>query len=378
MSVYHQMGHHSKNLISNPDLSGYAGAILSPVNYSQDEVAAQVQEHKSNTFSMVFDCQLYYPKADCGKLPLWSYFPDDVETADLSSSVWWNGLINDVCDSVASIQPSAVASPATVAGHFNDDYYSLILDVAHEMQSLLSGEEIEVIPTLLVRIDDLGNPDRAMEIASIVTGASFNRVYLVLVTSVDPRRELRDPDHLIGAMQLIRCLEENGIRLLVGFTSTDIALWKFAGAADCATGKFFNLRRFTSSRFDPPSGGGGQIAYWTEENLLSYVRESDLIRLRNANLLSSESSSSISGANILAKLDEGQGAPWLSDSWSQYMAWFSSLERRISEGVLSVPQLLADADGFWSQVDALGIFMEERQNDGNWIRAWRRCVTGAF
>src|SRR5687768_15124772 len=37
MPAYQQMGHQSENLLFEPDLSAYAGAILSPVNYTEDE-----------------------------------------------------------------------------------------------------------------------------------------------------------------------------------------------------------------------------------------------------------------------------------------------------------------------------------------------------
>lgn len=40
--------------------------------------------------------------------------------------------------------------------------------------------------------------------------------------------------------------------MLVGFASTDVVLWKAAGAKACATGKFANLRRFTTNRFNEP------------------------------------------------------------------------------------------------------------------------------
>ena len=43
MPVYHQMGHHSENLLLVPELNRYAGAILSPVNYAENEIAGQIR-----------------------------------------------------------------------------------------------------------------------------------------------------------------------------------------------------------------------------------------------------------------------------------------------------------------------------------------------
>jgi hypothetical protein len=42
MSAYQQMGHHSMNLVEDPLLDTYHGAILSPVNYTEAEVSNQI------------------------------------------------------------------------------------------------------------------------------------------------------------------------------------------------------------------------------------------------------------------------------------------------------------------------------------------------
>ena len=127
-----------------------------------------------------------------------------------------------------------------------------------------------------------------LEIASIVSRTRAPYVYLVLISNVYPRREFADTEEIKGAMKLIYTLEDSGLKVIVGYSSSDVILWKSAGATACALGKFFNLRRFTSSRFQEPSEGGGQLPYWFEESLLSFLRESDLIRVRDANLLSTE------------------------------------------------------------------------------------------
>lgn len=115
-------------------------------------------------------------------------------------------------------------------------------------------------------------------------------------------------------MRLIRFLEDSGIRTLVGFASSDIVLWKTAGATDCASGKFFNLRRFTPSRLGPPEpeGGGGQLSYWFEESLMGYLRESDLVRVQKANLLSPESTSNPCGLAILDHREKHEGVAWVA------------------------------------------------------------------
>ena len=100
---------------------------------------------------------------------------------------------------------------------------------------------------------------------------------------------------------------------MVGFCSSDVVLWKIAGAEACATGKFFNLRRFTSSRFDEPSQGGGQLPYWYEESLVAFLRESDVLRLQRRGELSDASLANPFGQAILEKFIQEPGR--LAGAW---------------------------------------------------------------
>ncbi|MFZ6711597.1 hypothetical protein [Undibacterium sp. TC9W] len=112
--------------------------------------------------------------------------------------------------------------------------------------------------TAIVSLSDLVVTDRPLQIASILSRAITDSIYLVFVSDTEPRRELSDIEELKGAMKLIRALSDAGMQVIIGFCAADLILWKFAGAVNFATGKFFNLRRFTATRFDEPKGGGGQ------------------------------------------------------------------------------------------------------------------------
>jgi len=120
-------------------------------------------------------------------------------------------------------------------------------------------------------------------------------------------------------MRLISLLEACGLKVLVGFCSMDVALWKSAGATDCATGKFFNLRRFTRSRFAPPAGGGGggQIAYACEEALFAYLRAIDIVRVQAEGGFSTSTVSNPFMPKILQAINEGK--PWLAQGWREYL-----------------------------------------------------------
>lgn len=366
------MGHHSKNLLYVPELSIYSGAILSPVNYCEDEVISQVTAlRKRKDFEIVFDPQLYYPRSKRGKLPTWSYFPSDVDTSDIQSEAWWCNVADNLSEVCSNIKPTSVCSPAFTPNRFTNNYYSLLVQLGNYFIDSLQGTNICPIQTVIVGLADLAT--MLFQISSIVSRTKASSIYLVFISNINPRRELNKVEELKGAMKLIKLLEDCGLTVIVGFSSSDLILWKTAGASICATGKYFNLRRFTSSRFDEPEEGGGQLPYWFEESLLAFLRESDIIRARNSNVLSKASLRNPFCNNILLSIE--QGTPWLGLSWRQYLYAFGDLEYKIDKSIIDVQRLVIDAEQTWLKLEDENILMEEMRNNGEWVRTWRRALT---
>lgn len=374
MSAYHQMGNDSINLVFEEGLASYKGAILSPVNCDKANTLKLVNRMRAlDRLEIVFDPQLYYPKSDRGCLPSWDYFPKDVETADLTGAGWWDGVVDQIVDSMTALMPDAICSPALVPKGFPDDFFVHLVGVSDHLTARLKGSTCQSVLTVIVGLQEVAQAGRALTIASILSKAKSDRAYIVFLSEVDPRKEIQDPEELKGAMKLIGALEGAGISTLVSFCSTDVLLWKAAGATSCATGKFFNLRRFTLKRFAEPSSGGGQLPYWFEEALLAFLRQSDLVRVQQKGILSASSIANPFGPAIYEKIP--QRKPWIAESWRQYMWWFANVEERLSIGTAKVFELLATADASWSVLDSPPrTILEERGNNGEWIRQWQRAV----
>jgi hypothetical protein len=382
MPVFHQMGHQSNNLIDLPEMSSYAGAIFSPINCTEAETVKQVEDVREfrKKFEIIFDPQFYVPATERGNLRKWAYFPKDVDTADLSSLRWWEDVNKKLSSACQKTSVDAVCSPAVIPRVFDDKYYLNSVAVANNLLGLVKDHKVHVLQTALVSLAELTVDKRVLEVASIISGTDAKRVYLIFVGTTPPRRELSDVEELVGALRLIQSLEQNDLPVLVGFCSSDILLWKTAGATSCASGKFFNLRRFTRQRFDEPSEGGGQLPYWFEEGLLAFLRQGDLLRVRRQGLLSESSSQNPFGREILSKFDEARESatkpgPWLATSWRQFLYWFADFEGRLDRNEITTEELLKSADANWSKLDKAQVFMEERENNGTWIRNWLNVLT---
>jgi hypothetical protein len=376
MAAYHQMGHDSENLLWTDELSIFRGAILSPVNYDRAKISAQIAWARSqNDFATIFDPQLYVPNSDRGCLREWPYFPADVDTADLSSDGWWDSLLDSVVNVCGEISASAVCSPAILPGTYPDEYFARMVNVGDRLSVRLDGSGVKALQTAVIGMADLASDGRAMAISSILSRTRTEHIYLVFVSAIEPRRELQEVEEIKAAMRLISALRGSGLEVTVGFSSSDILLWKAAGATNCATGKFFNLRRFTRTRFEEPRAqGGGQLPYWFEESLLAFLRQSDLQRVLPMNMPRLGTSVNPFGDRIIEQLAEDPSRAWLALGWRQFMFWFADVESRLSRGLTNSSALLRNADDNWRTLDDADFFMEERRNDGGWIRPWRRAI----
>ena len=231
----------------------------------------------------------------------------------------------------------------------------------------------------MVNVAHLTQKESPLRIASILSESEPSGYYLVIVTDIDPRRELSNSNELVGAMNLIAELEATEQPVLVSHCSSDVLLFKAAGASNCATGKFFNLRRFTRSRYEEPGGGGGQLAYWFEHSLLAFLRGPDILRLREQGyerLIGAQASENYWSRLILDQFRETPEAAWVAYGWRQYLSWFGKTEVTLSstEPIKVVGEWLKAAEQNWLALEDDSTLFDERRNSGQWIRPWRQAL----
>jgi hypothetical protein len=80
------------------------------------------------------------------------------------------------------------------------------------------------------------------------------------------------------------------------------------------------------------------------------------------------------GGAILEAIPSKQA--WVALGWRQYLYWFADAEFRLSAGAVSAEDLISIADGNWANIEKSkpALLMEERQNDGSWVRQWYRAL----
>lgn len=390
MAAYLQMGHNTENLVGTQGLEGFRGVVLSPVNRDRAELTANIQRFRAaGDFEIVFDPQLYFPRATRGKLPAHPYFPSDLDSADLSSATWWNARIGEIVDYATGLGVDAICTPLILPGNnrWSDDYFAHAVENYNTLRARLSGSPQRALMTVIVSWDQLDNVADAMQIASVLTQYQApDCIYLVIEAMVPPRQELADDTRLLALMALVSALEQAGSRVLVSHCSSEMILLKAAGASDCSTGSFFNLRRFTRSRFEnDEEGGGRQIPYWFEQGVIAFLREADVRRILNEEdlreIIGTGSSGNTFATEILNIFEEARSHStrpvWQALSWRQYLAWFAAAEADLTgpDRILVAQAWLRQADEKWEQIEDNNVFLEERRNDGRWIRAWLQALS---
>lgn len=375
MPVYHQMGHQSDNLVFLKNLKDFSGAIISPVNCDQNGVVKFIKKTRNNfkKFDIIFDPQLYYPKSQRGNIVDWSYFPCDVDTVDYSNIGWWQTLNKNLKTTVHAIKPNYICSPVTHPKNFSEDYYALMNSVSSDLYDNLLDTQTEVIQTVLLSLADLADFNQVMKFSSILTRSRINTFYLLFYRNINPRRELIDIDELKGAMLLIEILKANEIKVIVGYTNSEMLLWNYSGAFSCATGKHFNLRRFTPSRWQIQEGGGGQTPYIFEENVLGFLREGDYLRFYKKGMLSEKTKNN----PYYDEIDENitNGSPWLGLSWRFYLYWFQNTEIEISNDSSIIIGIIQNANNNWLALKNQKFSLEETQNNGDWVKSWLTAIS---
>ena len=374
------MGHDTQNLVGEEGLELFTGIILSPVNRDPEELKKDILKFKeiNEEYDIFLDPQFYMPKIDRGELGNHPYFSKEIDSMDLSSFDWWKSVCDKLFEYGKELTVNTIASPVVIPSSWNEEYYLHCNNVSNYLVE--KSGDIQIYSTLLIPLTELSNPENIKEIASMVSVSRAIGYYIIFVSDKEPRRELSSASELLGAMHFIKLLRKTNKILCVGFCSTEFILYKAAGAHHCSSGKFFNLRRFTKSRFEEPSdGGGGQLPYWTEEGLLGFIRDADILRLEKSkfpDILLTGSSNNHWSNKILENLKSENPSAWVGHSWRQYLSWFCLMENKLDdEGRLkNADHLLINSEKNWLDLEDENVLFDEPRNDGSWIRPWRQAL----
>ena len=68
--------------------------------------------------------------------------------------------------------------------------------------------------------------------------------------------------------------------------------------------------------------------------------------------------------------DRKKPKAWVGLGWRQFLYWFADAEARLTAGEAQAELILQGADDGWGKIDTAKVLMDERHNNGGWIRRW--------
>lgn len=372
MATFLQMGHDSWNLCNDEVIGVFDGIILSPINDTPISMKSRLDQTRDKGFTgeVCFDPQMYAPHFSEGKLEAWPYYPSNFATTDVTDIKSWEQICSQLTIDAKSLGVDAICSPAYLPRLFPNEYYGNIVEIGNTLKAITNENGLNTWLTVMVPLDDLETQSRSLEIASILSSSDCEKIYLVFLDNTPGRQPLDKEIPITNAIYLVRLLSSVK-KVHIGFTAFDKVLWKLAGASSTSSGKFLNLRRFSASRFTDEEAGGRNISYWTEQKLLTLIRDQDVLRLNNAGFYNGETFEHCRASkDIFNILTYQTGAPWQKLSWQQYLHWCINNDS-IWEDANNAIQLLEETSENWrSLANTRGMRFVDQYNDGSHSQIW--------
>ncbi|HJU39648.1 MAG TPA: hypothetical protein VJ724_08750, partial [Tahibacter sp.] len=117
------------------------------------------------------------------------------------------------------------------------------------------------------------------------------------------------------------------------------------------------------------------LPYWTDDSLVTWLRENDFRLLDRAGLIDREAASSNPySRDILKIVDSSEPTPWVGLGWRQYLFWFKQVEAAVGGDPTQSARILLAADAKWGKIGESEIYLFDRKNTGDWIRAWLNAL----
>lgn len=378
MAALLQMGHDTQNLVGEIGLESFNAIVLSPLNRDKSSLMKDIDDFrgKSNK-EIIFNPQLYYPHTVKSKIQTHPYFPNDFDSADYSNVNWWKSVHQDIHNYIETLRINKVIAPTIDPKVLSESYYSFNIKNTNNFVEERKENIESIWAVLIVNVNELMEENKIPWLVSLSTQFNTEGIYLVLKIDLEPRREISDSLILTNILKFIKEISTIGKEITLSFASSDMLLYKAAGIHNCGTSKFFNLRRFTPSRYNDNSGGRGQLPYLFCPSLMAFIRETDILRLIDKGydeLLEIGNEDNHWYKKIIEIIRNHKGDAWLGNSWRQYLSWFAPRENQINS-LDSVSNILIDAEKNWQFLEKNNFLMEEPRNNGEWIRPWRIALS---
>ena len=286
MTYWIQHGYGKADKIDTVARSGLvSGVILSPADEENSTLASTVASARLQGIDVLLDPQLYIHTISGAVARCHSHH--GLEFGEIS---WFLSPeeIAGHCQAVVTLNQdfgvSDVVAPAPYLALFGDMWAPLSLQYA---RTTIAMSEAPVYLSLVAEDAAFADWDSTLRYLDALTTLDAAGVYLIVGTSTQGYPVQWDSERLTNVLRVIYTLAElNHYDVIWGYSDLAGILGVAAGASGAATGWYHSLRRWTTDKWIPKSGGRQANPRIFVKQLLSTIEwnseATNIARLRDA------------------------------------------------------------------------------------------------
>ena len=260
MDLFLQFGHGMMSMSRELIQSWEGGTvILSPRDLTYEQMQKFSSDLNSFGGNIVVDPQFYVPHSSHGKLTEHDFWPDDYETAWLSSNKV-SEMLTVLRDSYnREFNSSVFLLPCIRSSEINQDWINIHEIIVNEGIKLISEQEIYI--SICLSREVMRSEEQIHLVLENLENWNVAGCYIV----PEPPENtylVEDPVWLINLIDLVAGIKLQGKKAIVGYCSHQMLCMALAKADAIATGNWLNVRSFNTARFDVSDGGISRRSKW--------------------------------------------------------------------------------------------------------------------
>lgn len=248
MELFLQMGHGMMRLAENLiEKWGSGNVIISPVNLCQAQIQSFSKKILKRGGKVLFDPQMFYPKAAHEKLTQYDYWP--AEGVSVTSSDGFRQINQELLRINNEIGSEEIILPSK---EINENEFNYAIEWHNRSVDYFRSKTTKPLLATLCLYPETLRDRAALEVlVNALDDLPVDGYYIVPHPS-NGEYIVSDPLWTIGILKLVTCLKLSGNRVVVGYSSHQGLLYSLAHVDAIASGTFMNTRSFQPSKFRSP------------------------------------------------------------------------------------------------------------------------------
>ncbi len=366
------------------DEESISGLIVSPRDETPDNAASLITSIASDypesvrLFDPLFHAGMITPAND-GKLPDYGYYRPNLTRRDFIGTARYAGYAADVLGFQYGLDVSAIVSPTIELVAFGDSSAQIALQLADASAAHHAGQSDKrpLVTSFLINENALGSRDDLDAFLDAVTVMDAGGFYLMMSRASSTHSPLIEADRLAGFMYMVYILRVvNRFDVYCGYSDLIGLPLHAAGATGTACGWAGTLRRFTFTRFRPPTGGRRPRPRYLSTPVLESVLISELDQIYEAGIIEQFISGTDYDTEFRTK--PPYSVPWADRDaalhhWAALATRINEIEAMTVEDALAtLSDWIDTAEAIRGDAERLGVQFEPPSGDH--LDMWRRAI----